>query len=98
MRLGAPVTAVSLSPSLDMLATTHTDRRGIYLWSNQAVFGNPADFVTHSEEVVDLSLPTVGSGQDGEDQDEQGASSSGDEVGGGQKANFGCTALSFFPI
>ena len=77
------MTALSLSPSLDMLATTHTDRRGIYLWSNQAVFGNPADFATHSEEVVDLALPTVSSGQDGKEQEEHEASSSGEEVGGG---------------
>ena len=32
---GPPVTALSLSPALDLLATTHSDRRGIYLWANQ---------------------------------------------------------------
>lgn len=35
LRLGAPVTSLSLSPSLDLLATTHTNRRGVYLWANQ---------------------------------------------------------------
>ena len=29
------MTALSLSPALDLLATTHSDRRGIYLWANQ---------------------------------------------------------------
>jgi hypothetical protein len=49
MRLGGPVTGLSLSPALDLLATTHTDRRGIYLWSNQAVFGSAADVPSHSD-------------------------------------------------
>ena len=35
MTLGAPVTSLSLSPAMDMLATAHVNRRGIYLWSNQ---------------------------------------------------------------
>ena len=39
MRLGAPVTALSLSPSMEMLATAHASARGIYLWSNQLLFG-----------------------------------------------------------
>ena len=61
LRLGAPVTALSLSPSLDMLATCHTNRKGVYLWANQAVFGNPADF-SHSDKVVDVALPTISTG------------------------------------
>ena len=32
---GPPVTALSLSPALDLLTTTHSDRRGLYLWANQ---------------------------------------------------------------
>jgi hypothetical protein len=40
----------------------------VYLWSNQAVFGNPADFV-HSEVLVNVGLPTM-AGQ----ADKQGAS------------------------
>ena len=48
MRLGAPVTSLSLSPGLDLLATCHINRRGVYLWANQAVFGNPAH-ITYSE-------------------------------------------------
>ncbi len=35
LKLGAPVTSLSLSPALDLLATTHVNRRGIYMWSNQ---------------------------------------------------------------
>ncbi|GAX75096.1 hypothetical protein CEUSTIGMA_g2540.t1 [Chlamydomonas eustigma] len=66
---GPPVTALSLSPALDLLATTHSDRRGLYLWANQAVFGNPAD-IFPSEEVVNVGMPalstSVSSAQDSE--------------------------------
>jgi U3 small nucleolar RNA-associated protein 21 len=37
--LGAPVASLSLSPTGDLLATAHAGRRGVCLWSNQAVFG-----------------------------------------------------------
>jgi U3 small nucleolar RNA-associated protein 21 len=56
---------------MDLLATTHSDRKGVYLWANQAVFGNPADILP-SDEVISLGLPRVG----GE----------GDEEGGGMRA------------
>jgi U3 small nucleolar RNA-associated protein 21 len=38
---GPPVTALSLSPALDLLATAHANRRGVFLWANQALFGDP---------------------------------------------------------
>ena len=61
LRLGAPVTALSLSPVMDMLATTHVNRRGIYLWSNAAIYGSGAD-VRPSELPVDARLPALASG------------------------------------
>ena len=45
MRLGAPVTALTLGPEQDMLATAHAGARGIYLWSNQLLFGGAADIL-----------------------------------------------------
>jgi U3 small nucleolar RNA-associated protein 21 len=38
---GPPVTSLSLSPALDLLATAHANRRGVFLWANQALFGDP---------------------------------------------------------
>ena len=35
MRLGSPVTSLSLGPAQDLLATCHVGKRGIYLWANQ---------------------------------------------------------------
>lgn len=34
----SPVTGMSLSPSMDMLATTHSGRRGVYLWANSTMY------------------------------------------------------------
>jgi U3 small nucleolar RNA-associated protein 21 len=39
MAMGTPVVSLSLSPAMEMLATAHVNRRGIYLWANQLVFG-----------------------------------------------------------
>ncbi len=61
LRLGAPVTSLSLSPAMDMLATTHVEREGVYLWANQLVFGSGADVVP-SEKPIDARLPSLRSG------------------------------------
>lgn len=63
MRLGAPVTSLSLGPAQDMLATSHVGKRGVYLWSNQALFGSGADIVP-SEEPVRVRLPALTAGAD----------------------------------
>ena len=58
MTLGSPVTSLSLSPAKDMLATAHVNRRGIYLWSNQLIFGSGSG-IAPSEEPVRLRLPEL---------------------------------------
>jgi WD40 repeat protein len=40
VHLGGPVVSLALSPGGDVLATAHAGRRGVSLWSNQAVFGS----------------------------------------------------------
>ena len=55
------MTALSLSPVMDMLATTHVNRRGIYLWSNAAIYGSGAD-VRPSELPIDARLPALATG------------------------------------
>ncbi len=56
--MGEPITAVSLAPAMDLLATTHVGRRGIYLWSNQLLFGTGAP-PAHSDRPVDARLPAI---------------------------------------
>ena len=46
---------------MDMLATTHVNRRGIYLWSNTAIYGN-STHVRPSELHIDARLPALASG------------------------------------
>ena len=66
------VTGMALSPAMDMLATTHENRRGVYLWANSAMYApaSTADFskndvisdvddVNHSENSVLVRLPTL---------------------------------------
>lgn len=42
LHVGSPVTSLALSPSMELLATAHVNRRGVYLWSNQLLFGSGA--------------------------------------------------------
>lgn len=62
MKLGSPVTGVQLSPSQDLLATTHVKRRGIYLWYNHLMFGSGAD-IQPSTRPVNAALPSIATGE-----------------------------------
>ncbi|KAK4383668.1 U3 small nucleolar RNA-associated protein 21 [Sesamum angolense] len=57
------VTALSLSPNMDVLATTHVDQNGVYLWVNKGMFSAPgkADSYGSGREIVSVNLPTVSS-------------------------------------
>lgn len=61
LRLGAPVTSLSFSPTQDLLATSHVEHAGVYLWANQLVFGSGADVVP-SDKPINARLPTLRSG------------------------------------
>ncbi|GBF88408.1 hypothetical protein Rsub_01120 [Raphidocelis subcapitata] len=68
MALGAPVTCLSLSPGRDLLATTHANRRGVFLWSNQLMFGEAGAVALNAPEPLPVGLPSVATGtrHDGE--------------------------------
>jgi len=74
MKLGSPVTSLSLSPAMDLLATTHVEKKGIYLWSNQLVFGSGIDII-QSERPINVRLPRAGTNagvfDTGEEDDEE---------------------------
>ncbi|XP_015881797.3 uncharacterized protein LOC107417678 [Ziziphus jujuba] len=69
------VTALSLSPNMDILATTHVDQNGVYLWVNQSMFSGSSnvDSYASGKEVVSVKLPSVSStkGSQAEDSDER---------------------------
>uniref|UniRef100_A0A0D6QUZ2 Uncharacterized protein n=1 Tax=Araucaria cunninghamii TaxID=56994 RepID=A0A0D6QUZ2_ARACU len=61
MHVDAAPTAVSLSPNMDMLATTHVNRNGIYLWANRMMYSRAEDIDSFmsGKQVVKVSMPTV---------------------------------------
>ncbi|KAL3832965.1 hypothetical protein ACJIZ3_007701 [Penstemon smallii] len=60
------ITALSLSPNMDVLATTHVDQNGVYLWVNQAMFSAPTKSGSYGSgnEIVSVKLPSVSSMED----------------------------------
>lgn len=66
LRLGSPVTSLSLSPSQDLLATTHVEHDGVYLWANQLIFGSGADIIP-SKKPINARLPSLNDGISGLD-------------------------------
>ncbi|GAB4849172.1 hypothetical protein Ancab_003982 [Ancistrocladus abbreviatus] len=63
VQVDVAITALSLSPNMDVLATTHVDQNGVYLWVNQAMFSNAStiDAYASGKEVVPVNLPSVSS-------------------------------------
>ncbi|XP_076926434.1 uncharacterized protein LOC143589601 [Bidens hawaiensis] len=60
------ITALSLSPDMDVLATTHVDQNGIYLWVNQAMFSGATSIDSYGSgnQVVNVKLPSISSGKE----------------------------------
>ncbi|KAK7271798.1 hypothetical protein RJT34_27998 [Clitoria ternatea] len=63
IHVDVPITALSLSPNMDILATAVVDQNGIYLWVNKAMFSSSSnvDSYASGEEVVSVKLPTISS-------------------------------------
>ncbi|KAJ8753135.1 hypothetical protein K2173_017699 [Erythroxylum novogranatense] len=57
------ITSLSLSPNMDVLATTHVDQLGVFLWVNQSMFSGASsiDSYASGKEVVSVRLPSVSS-------------------------------------
>lgn len=57
------ITALSLSPNMDVLATTHVDQNGVYLWVNQSMFSGASNIDSYAsgKEVVKVKLPSLSS-------------------------------------
>nr|XP_010911920.2 LOW QUALITY PROTEIN: WD repeat-containing protein 36 [Elaeis guineensis] len=71
LRVDVPITAVSLSPSMDIMATSHVDQNGVYLWANQAMFSGSShiDFYGSGKEVRKVQMPSASS-KEGSEEDE----------------------------
>ncbi|XP_062115284.1 U3 small nucleolar RNA-associated protein 21 homolog [Humulus lupulus] len=67
------ITALALSPNMDIFATTHVDQNGVYLWVNQSMFSGASnvDSYASGKEVVRVKLPSVSSAKDSADDDSE---------------------------
>ncbi|KAL6194597.1 hypothetical protein ACLB2K_035679 [Fragaria x ananassa] len=74
LHVDVSVTALSLSPNMDILATSHVDQNGVYLWVNQSMFSGASKVGSYAsgKQVVSVKLPSVSStkGSEAEDIDE----------------------------
>ena len=62
LRRYTPVVGLSLSPTMDMLATVHEGRRGVYLWANSQMYTAPGG----------AAAAAVAEGEEGEEAGEAG--------------------------
>ncbi|KAL1539962.1 U3 small nucleolar RNA-associated protein 21 isoform X1 [Salvia divinorum] len=76
------VTALSLSPNMDVLATTHVDQNGVYLWVNQAMFSAPSKSGSYGsgKEIVSVNLPSISTGNSLDSNSEEADKPSPQEV------------------
>ncbi|XP_024544156.1 WD repeat-containing protein 36 [Selaginella moellendorffii] len=58
MRVNAAITALSLSPGMDMLATCHVNHKGIYLWGNRYMYSAGDIELGSGNAVKDVALPS----------------------------------------
>lgn len=74
------ITALSLSPNMDVLATTHVDQNGVYLWVNRSIFSGASnvDSFASGKEIVNARLPSISSAERSqiEDSDEMAVDNS----------------------
>ncbi|XP_039138391.1 WD repeat-containing protein 36 [Dioscorea cayenensis subsp. rotundata] len=61
IRVDVPITALSLSPAMDILATSHVDQNGVYLWVNQDMFSGSSHRNSYAsgENVCSVQMPSV---------------------------------------
>ncbi|PIA51851.1 hypothetical protein AQUCO_01000026v1 [Aquilegia coerulea] len=63
IQVDVSISALSLSPNMDVLATSHVDQNGVYLWVNQTMFSGATKLESYASgrEVVSVKLPAVSS-------------------------------------
>ena len=60
LKMEAPITSLSLAPAMDVLVTTHVERRGIYAWANELIFG-ALESITASNKPIPAKMPVSSS-------------------------------------
>eukprot|EP00252_Welwitschia_mirabilis_P019651 TRINITY_DN4608_c0_g1_i1.p1 TRINITY_DN4608_c0_g1~~TRINITY_DN4608_c0_g1_i1.p1 ORF type:complete len:897 (+),score=167.79 TRINITY_DN4608_c0_g1_i1:212-2902(+) len=72
MQLDVAVTALSLSPDMEMLATSHVDHNGIYLWANRMLYSGATEIeqFASGSKVVSVHMPTASQRSESKDNEE----------------------------
>lgn len=58
--MDSPITSLSLSPAMDILVTTHVEKRGLYTWANGLIFGT-TDAIEASDTPISIKIPDMSS-------------------------------------
>ena len=58
--MDSPITSLSLSPAMDVLVTTHVEKRGLYTWANGLIFGT-TDAIEASDTPISIKIPDMSS-------------------------------------
>ncbi|KAK9671649.1 hypothetical protein RND81_12G045000 [Saponaria officinalis] len=68
LQVDVAITALSLSPNMDVLATTHVDQNGVYLWANQAMYtgSTSIDSYASGKNVVRVNMPSTSPSENNE--------------------------------
>nr|XP_008391429.2 U3 small nucleolar RNA-associated protein 21 homolog isoform X2 [Malus domestica] len=69
LHVDVSITALSLSPNMDVLATAHIDQNGVYLWVNQSMFCGASKVDSYAKEVRSVKLPSISSTKGSQDED-----------------------------
>lgn len=77
IKVDVPITALTLSPNMDVLATAHVDQNGVYLWVNQAMFSGSTDIESYGSgnDVLSVKLPSAASAKGSHENDYEKTSS-----------------------
>lgn len=78
MHVDVSITSLSMSPNMDVLATTHVDQNGVYLWVNQSLFSASTNTENYAsgKHVRNVCLPAVSSTQRSEEKQVQNSGES----------------------
>lgn len=70
MHVDVSITSISMSPNMDVLATTHVDQNGVYLWVNQSLFSVSTNTENYAsgKHVRNVCLPAVSSTERSEEE------------------------------
>ncbi|AQL04636.1 transducin family protein / WD-40 repeat family protein [Zea mays] len=73
MHVDVSITSISMSPNMDVLATTHVDQNGVYLWVNQSLFSVSTNTENYAsgKHVRNVCLPAVSSTERSEEEQVQ---------------------------